>query len=201
MISLIGYVPTNQINPATFIEVTVLIQDRECSCICVLRLSIVPLSTTFYCILELFPRCCIFVCYGCRLFLFLRLSIVFQNCSHGVVYLCVMVVDCSSFYDFLLYSRTVPTVLYICVLRLSIVPLSTTFYCILELFPRCCIFVCYGCRLFLFLRLSIVFQNCSHGVVYLCVTVVDCSSFYDFLLYSRTVSTVLYICVFIYGCR
>ena len=105
--------------------------------ICVLRLSIVPLSTTFYCILELFPPCCIFVCYGCRLFLFLRL-----------------------------YSRTIPTVLYIWVLRLSIVPLSTTFYCILELFPRCCIFVCYGCRLFLFLR-----------------------------LYSRTIPTVLYIWV------
>ena len=149
--------------------------------ICVLRLSIVPLSMTFYCILELFPRCCIFVCYGCRLFSFydfllysrtvptvlyicvLRLSMTFYDfllysrTVPTVLYICVLRLSIVLFYDFLLYSRTVPTVLYICVLRLSIVPLSMTFYCILELFPRCCIFVCYGCRLFFFLWLSIVF--------------------------------------------
>jgi hypothetical protein len=108
----------------------------------------------FYCILELFLQCCIFY-----------FSIVLWNSSYSVVY-----------FIFLLYFRTLPTVLYILIFLLYFGTLPTVlynlifllyfrtlptvlyilfFYCILELFLQCCIFY-----------FSIVLWNSSYSVVY-----------------------------------
>jgi hypothetical protein len=104
---------------------------------------------------------------GSILFLFLRLSVVFRNCSHSVLFLFL-------FLRLLVVFRNCSHSV------LFFVFVSTIVCGILELFTQCAIFsfcfydfrwyfgtvhtACYC--LFLFLRLSLVFRNCSHSVLF-----------------------------------
>jgi len=71
MLQYIYCISKTYLTPPLFIEVSVSSQESERSCIFVLEVSNLSLSTIFHWILELFRQCCIFW---------------FWNCSDSVVF-------------------------------------------------------------------------------------------------------------------
>ena len=139
-------------------------------CMCVLRVSVLPLSMYLYVEDIGFTPFYVFVCWGYRFYLFLC-----------IWYLCVEDIGFTSFYVFVCWGYRYYLFLCICVLRISVLPLSV-YLCVEDIgftssmylfvedigITSFYVFVCWGYRFYLFLCICVLRISVLPLSMYVC---------------------------------